>query len=107
MSYHRLVLILILLITGSIHMYASVTDQPHFAGEVESHFSEDSGDLSPGHLSISKDSFKNRVAFHSISFKGEENTREYSKAKAYFLTNRFIEPGLNLSAIIFPFHIFL
>ena len=105
----RFFLILILLLSGgsTTYLYASELEQFHFDDQIEAQFSEDFGGLSPSHLSTSKDFLNNGSTNYSTNFKYEENTRVQSKTKAYFSINRFIEPGLSLPDIIFPFHIFL
>ncbi|MDT0689979.1 hypothetical protein RM549_09305 [Salegentibacter sp. F188] len=105
----KLVLILLLLLCGgsSFTMSASEIDHPEINNELKTQFSEDPGDLSPSYLSTSNFLFKNRLSYYSIAFLGEENSREQSRSKAYFLVHRFIEPGLSLIDIIYPFHIFL
>ena len=109
MSSLRLVLILFLLLTASstINMFASEIEQTHWNYDVEGQISEDLSELSPSHLSALPDIFKIRPGFSSKTFISEESSRSFSKSKAYFSSNRFIEPGLSKSDLIFPFHIFL
>lgn len=109
MPYFRLVIIFILLLSSSITNCLNASETGSFVidSEIESQFSEDLGDLAHSHLSVSKDYLKDRSKEYSTNFKYNENTRKLSRAKAYFSVHRFIQPGLSLPEIIFPFHIFL
>jgi len=105
----RLVLILFLLLTSSstIGMFSSEIEQPHWNHDAEGQISEDLSELSPSHLSALPDIFKIRLGFSPKTFISEESSQSFSKSKAYFSSNHFIEPGLSKSDLIFPFHIFL
>ena len=109
MSSLRWVLILFLLLSGSstINIFASEREQSHWNYDVENQISVDLSELSPSHLSALPDIFKIKPGFSSKTFISEESSRSFSKSKAYFSSNRFIEPGLSKSDLIFPFHIFL
>lgn len=109
MSYSKLVLILILILIGNstINLYASDTESIHTKNQVEAELSEDLKLLSPSHLSTSIEFSHYRSSNYSIIYRYLENASALSKLKAYYSKNRFIKPGLDLSAIIFPFHFFL
>jgi len=92
---------------STMNLYALDLEPFHSENKTEAEFSEDLGFISAIHLSTSQDFLNNRFGKCLTSFKYAENTSEQSKSKAYFSENRFIEPGLSLSDLIFPFHIFL
>jgi hypothetical protein len=109
MPNFRLLFIFILLLSSSITTCLNASETDHIAvdSKIESQFSEDLEDLAYSHLSVSKDFLKDRSKEYSTNFKYNENTRKLSRDKAYFSGHRFIQPGLSLPEIIFPFHIFL
>lgn len=106
----RLILILLLLLSGGIsgHGFSSEMPETTPIKEYQTEISEDIPELSPSRISSSTSIF---LPFRLHSSLGaipvEVSARENSKAKAYFSCSRFIEPGLSLSDIIYPFHIFL
>lgn len=68
---------------------------------------EDITEGSPAWLSVTAEVVKSRLPFIPVAFLPENTYKGFSKAKAYYAGSRFLEPGLSLQDIIFPFHTFL
>lgn len=99
-----------LLLTGGNTGYGNLSETPAnlFEKDVRVQFSEEFEELSPGHVSTSTTEVLNsRSNLLSPAIPAKENSREYSKSKTFFSVYRFIEPGLSLADILFPFHVFL
>lgn len=109
MHHYRLIVIILFLLAGSGSTYAFSLELPQtfLDKEVNPQISEDLQALSPSHLARTADFFKVRINLLSPAIFVGEDFREYSREIAYFSIDRFINPGLSLPDIIFPFHTFL
>ena len=109
MHYLRLYhIVILLLISGSAsYGFSSESVNQKWLTINDTELSEDFSEISESHISTSIDLIKNQGKFSFSVLPSEENSSEYSKNKAYLISSRFIEPGLGLAEIIFPFHSFL
>jgi hypothetical protein len=105
----KLILALFLLLTGGGMDYAFSLDKIAFHTNLDKGFelSEDFQELSPSRISSTVDFFQKILDPVHPPILSDENSRESSSDKRYYSEFRFIEPGLGLSDIIFPFHTFL
>jgi hypothetical protein len=105
----RLLAVLLILLSAKSAGYAfSINTVPlTLCNEITVLLSEDRIDLSTSHLTTISDNLNNCVSFASNIIPTGEDIRLLSKSKAYYISSRFLKPGLRLPDIIFPFHTFL
>ncbi len=105
----RLLAVLLMLLSASSAVQAfSIKAIPlALDNEITAQLSEDLVDLSASYLTTIADNFNTRVSFPSSTILTGEDSRLQSKYKAYYVSCRFLKPGLSLPDIIFPFHTFL
>ncbi len=105
----RLLAVLLILLSAKSAGYAfSINAVPlSLCNEITVLLSEDRIDLSTSYLTTISDNLHNRISYPSGTIPTGEDIRILSKSKGYYISSRFLEPGLSLPDIIFPFHTFL
>lgn len=105
----RLLAIVLMLLSAGTTTYALSSNVISFSvdKEISSQLVEDQFESSGFYLTTSAENFNTRLSFPSPALLPVEDSQLLSKYRAYYSISRFLEPGLSLPDLIFPFHTFL
>lgn len=109
MSYKKIIVLLLVLLSSGIFSFALPQERIEVALENENvyHLSQDFQDLSYTNLVTPLNLFTKRFTLPATPLPCFAKLGESSRLRDYFSKSYLIVPGLGLEDIIFPFHSFL